>query len=177
MNLDKLNKWLTLAANLGVIAGIIFLGIEISQNTDSIRATAYQTWLAANAELNRSTGDESLQQILGVANIEGSEKLSEDTYIEFAMHHFSFFQMFQTTDYLYRTGSLDPSLWESEMARAAGMLSLPGVRQWWDAGGKTQLTPQFVELIEATEPSITCWFWREGVGYFPGDCATGGAGE
>ncbi len=32
MNLDNLNKWLTLLANFGVLAGIIFLSLEISQS-------------------------------------------------------------------------------------------------------------------------------------------------
>lgn len=36
MNLDNLNKWLTLASNLGVLIGIIFLTVEINQNQESI---------------------------------------------------------------------------------------------------------------------------------------------
>jgi hypothetical protein len=32
MDLDKLNKWLTLLTNFGVVAGLIFLAIEIRQN-------------------------------------------------------------------------------------------------------------------------------------------------
>ena len=32
MNIDNVNKWLTLLANFGVVAGIIFLGIEVRQN-------------------------------------------------------------------------------------------------------------------------------------------------
>ncbi len=32
MNIDNANKWLTLLANFGVVAGIIFLGIEVQQN-------------------------------------------------------------------------------------------------------------------------------------------------
>ena len=36
MNTDNLNKWLTLAANLGVIAGILFLAIEIQQNNEAL---------------------------------------------------------------------------------------------------------------------------------------------
>lgn len=32
MNMDKLNKWLMLAANLGVIARIILLAVELQQN-------------------------------------------------------------------------------------------------------------------------------------------------
>lgn len=32
MSLDSLNRWLTLLANIGVIAGIVFLAIEVRQN-------------------------------------------------------------------------------------------------------------------------------------------------
>ena len=32
MDLDRLNRWLTLLANFGVVAGIIFLAVEIRQN-------------------------------------------------------------------------------------------------------------------------------------------------
>ena len=34
MNMDSLNRWLTLLANLGVIAGIMFLAVELGQNND-----------------------------------------------------------------------------------------------------------------------------------------------
>ena len=70
---------------------------------------------------------------------------------------------------MYRSGSLDEELWRSEVNRAAGMLALPGVRQWWDAGGKTQLTPQFVELMESTQSDMTIWGWQEGRGFVPDD--------
>ena len=36
MNKDSLNTWLTLAANIGVLIGIIFLAVEIQQNTQAI---------------------------------------------------------------------------------------------------------------------------------------------
>lgn len=38
MNLDKLNNWLTLGANLGVLVGIIFLIVEVQQNNLIARA-------------------------------------------------------------------------------------------------------------------------------------------
>ena len=38
MNSKILNKWLTLAANIGVIAGIVFLGIELQQNNEYLSA-------------------------------------------------------------------------------------------------------------------------------------------
>jgi len=61
----------------------------------------------------------------------------------------------QTTDFLYRMGTIDRDLWQSEMGWAAGhVMDNPGVKQWWDAGGKTQLAPQFVE---STESEINVW--------------------
>ena len=40
MKLKKLNAWMTLAANLGVIAGIVFLAFEIRQNNELLAVEA-----------------------------------------------------------------------------------------------------------------------------------------
>jgi len=37
MNREALNWWLTLFANLGVLGGLIFVGLEIRQNTSQLR--------------------------------------------------------------------------------------------------------------------------------------------
>ena len=42
MKLSNVNEWLTLTANIGVLAGIIFLAVEIQQNTALSRASAYR---------------------------------------------------------------------------------------------------------------------------------------
>ena len=38
MNFDKLNQWLSLVANFGVLIGIVFLAIEMRQNTAMMQA-------------------------------------------------------------------------------------------------------------------------------------------
>jgi hypothetical protein len=48
MDSDHLNKWLTLAANVGVIAGIVFLALELRQNNELLEA---ETRAAANIRL------------------------------------------------------------------------------------------------------------------------------
>jgi len=40
MKLDDLNRWLTLGANIGVIAGIVFLAVELRQNNELLAADA-----------------------------------------------------------------------------------------------------------------------------------------
>ncbi len=44
-NLDELNDWLQVIATVGVIASIVFLGFELRQNSDLMRAQIYQNEL------------------------------------------------------------------------------------------------------------------------------------
>ena len=39
---DKLNSWLTLGANIGVLVGLLLLVIELNQNSDVVRAQIHQ---------------------------------------------------------------------------------------------------------------------------------------
>ena len=50
MDADRANRWLTLVANISVVAGIIFLAIEVRQNTENARANAYQSCSIAASE-------------------------------------------------------------------------------------------------------------------------------
>jgi hypothetical protein len=42
MDSDRLNRWLTLGANIGVLVGIVVLIVEIAQNTEMMRAQMAQ---------------------------------------------------------------------------------------------------------------------------------------
>ena len=168
MNTDKLANWLQIAGNLGILAGLMLVYVEVSQNTASIQGSAYQQWVAANLELNMAATEPTQSQVLDLGNAD-SANLSSESFVSFAMWNLSLMQMAQATDYLYRKGSLDRDLWETEINRAAGILAFPGVRQWWDAGGKTQLTPRFVKLLESTQSNIAYWTWDSERGFFRTD--------
>ena len=43
MTAEQWNMWLSLGANIGVLIGIIFLGLEIQQNTDMMRTQINQS--------------------------------------------------------------------------------------------------------------------------------------
>ena len=40
MKLKNVNEWLTLTANLGVVAGLVFLALQVRQNTQQLRIQA-----------------------------------------------------------------------------------------------------------------------------------------
>ncbi len=54
MNLDKLNQWLTLAANLGVLIGLMFLVVELNQANRIAVYTAESTRRSQFLDINTS---------------------------------------------------------------------------------------------------------------------------
>lgn len=53
----KLEKWLSLLANFGVLAGILFLAIEIQQNQESLEdANRINAWSASDSALAYTSG-------------------------------------------------------------------------------------------------------------------------
>jgi hypothetical protein len=51
MNVDRLNRWLGLFANFGVLAGILFLAFELNQNTVATRLEAASNFNASFSEI------------------------------------------------------------------------------------------------------------------------------
>jgi len=166
MNWEAIGASAEVVGVVAILASLIYVAIQIRQNNEQQRIQSYQAWVAANMELNMAALDPSMARIFVEGNMD-SANLNNDTFTPYGMWYTGLMQMAQTTDYLYRAGSLDQELWETELDRAAMILAVPGVRQWWDAGGKTQHTPTFVELIESIEPSATAWGFQDGRGFVP----------
>ena len=70
MDFDRLNKWLTLVANFGVVAGIFFLAIEVRQNQEILE---FDQQLAI---LNARATDVQQFQSIRLAKVE-SEDVTE----------------------------------------------------------------------------------------------------
>jgi len=62
MNLDKVNKWLTLAANLGIITSIIFLVVEVQQNNQQLVAQARFNYYQQRANFQLAWGSDITTQ-------------------------------------------------------------------------------------------------------------------
>ncbi len=81
MNSDKVNRWLTLGANLGVVLGLAFLIVEIRQNTTALTAQAYQARSDALVELSRMIAESEV-----LATIEANLTIRPETCSEFERH-------------------------------------------------------------------------------------------
>jgi hypothetical protein len=82
MKLDRINAWLSLAANLAVLAGIVFLALEISQNTAMMQTQINQSRAAqAMAEAESIYNSAYVPPLL--VKVEAAEELSGEEGIRY----------------------------------------------------------------------------------------------
>lgn len=112
---------------IAVVVTLIYLAAQVRHgreatdaNTRSLELQSYQSWQAANLQLNIAMSYPAQSDIIAKGSSYPT-KLTEDTYLAFAMIYIGMFQMAQSTDYLYRSGALDKELWEAEMNRMVGL--------------------------------------------------------
>jgi len=82
VNNDRINRWLTLAANVGVLVGIVFLALEIRQNSDHL---ALQLEFAQPTqkifEINRDLMNPAVARVFAKAIEDPSELTFEEGLI------------------------------------------------------------------------------------------------
>jgi hypothetical protein len=145
MDTDKINRWLTLAANVGVLAGIIFLAMELQQNNEILSAQARRDQLdarsaagaliIANADLSKIT-----------YKVSNGDKLTPYEEYRFGRWAYQVFRNWewQYDEYLEGTLSeedLPINGWVGQFRRFPMLQTVWGKR-------KANLSPEFVQFID-----------------------------
>ena len=152
MDFDKLNRCVTLAANIGVVAGIFFLGIEMRQGNLATRIAARDSASQGHIDFMGVLLDSS---ILAVANLKSSnnEELTELESRQINLFHARRWRHYERVYYLYQYGVISEQEWngfENGIMRA-----LNGSSNYWEISrrqwqrDKSLLSRQFVEYVEA----------------------------
>ena len=126
MNLDNLNKWLTLTANIGVVIGIIFLAVEVryagnATELQTIEGTA-EGWFRLN-ELIISDEHMARVFVLGLGN---PEALSDAEAIQFSMYMRMFGNQVRRIRNHYEVGLTTSFEYERAASQYATFINTPG---------------------------------------------------
>lgn len=154
---DKLNTWLSVLANLGVVVGIFFLIVEIRQNTEALRAeTHLAMFQGAQQELFVTVEHPDLVAIVADAGTPATfeDMARMDSFLAAAMNarQYAWRQ--------WRSGVLDEESWEGERNIIALLLGSERTRHWWERLGRVQFSPSFAALVDeivAGQPEHPYW--------------------
>ena len=152
MNLDRLNQWLLLAANLGVLVGIIFISIEIRQNTLAIRGTAIQSASALSREqMFVIMQDSELSQIAVEGLASGPSGLSRVDSFRASYMVRTFWVGMQANFRQWVLGVLPDEEWAYYRRTMCSIYGAPGGYFFWQSD-RDLFIPEFVEIVEQCEP-------------------------
>ena len=148
MKMSVLNHWLSLTANLGVIAGIVFLGIEIQQNTSVTRSIAAQEISNTSVEFfMRVAESPDLARVVMVAEKDPGA-LSELEIVQYAYVTGAIFLLVEGAYKQFQLGFLTETSWKPYEKLIKNILSNPVSRIWW-VNGSTVFSPEFETMVIA----------------------------
>ena len=169
MTLQDLAAIASLVASLGVVISLVYLAIQMRQNTQGLRIAAHQHVVSSNAAVTMAPAENLEFAAVLWKGAVSSKNLTHETQLAFNLWCFQYFSMIQAAHQLSLSGTIDKGVWERELQRAVGALKVPGFREWWDAGGRSQLSPAFAELVESTPLDIRAVDWSSERGFFQSD--------
>ena len=148
MNLDSTNRWLTLAANVGVLAGIIFLAYEIQQNTAATRLEAAGNFQSSFAEIEMLiAGNPEFAELLRKGR-EG-EEISSAEELRLFVFYSNVLRQWQFTHFQYLSDALDEDIWQGQRAFLAQVIGDDlGLFKHWQLH-KRQYSAPFNEVVES----------------------------
>jgi len=113
MNADKINKWLALVANVAVVAGIVFLVLELNQNSRMMKTQTRNavTESILNFQFNAETS--GLRAIAQRANRDLSS-LTVDETAQVTQLYVSNLRLWESIHYQYRNGVFDEDEFNAE---------------------------------------------------------------
>jgi len=152
MNTDKLNKWLSLLANIGVVIGLALLIFEIRQNSELVRAQIHQArsdaYVSARQELADSEHIIVVWQKLEAAG--GPRNVSALSTLDPLETHrlYRYLQAragdYDNLFYQHRQGYLDEEFYESRVKVSVKYFA----PLWLELGVLDNMTPSFKNEVE-----------------------------
>lgn len=148
--LDALGNIGDLLGGLGVFATLIYLAIQIRQNTQSSRSAAYQSAVVATSTWTQDVGTDSESTRIMQAGLYDPQRLDALEQAQFSLIMAAFFRNLENIHFQFVSGAIDESLWSGWAHRISSLVSTPGVREWWE-GAKNAFSADFQRVVDQAE--------------------------
>lgn len=148
MNWDAIGATAELLGAFGVIASLIYLALQIRQNTESVRMASHHGVADQFQQTNLALVREPQIAELLTRGLPDSSTLSDLDRVRFEGFLLSIFRTYEELYQLHRKGLADHELWDSREQSMMQWLSYPGVRSWWFGEQRVIFIASFCAHVE-----------------------------
>ena len=155
MDSDRLNRWLTLGANLGVLVGIALLLVDLDQNRGMMRAQTRDQIATALIELQIATGtNRQLVELLDRAD--SGEELTGPDRRQVGYRYNALIRFWENSHYQYRQDLYDEFEFASQREAWRRTFEVgPGITRYW-CGARHLYSPELREELNSLLPKNSC---------------------
>lgn len=148
MNSEKLNNWLTLGANIGVLAGIVFLVYELQQNTLATQLDVASNFQNSFTEIEMLIAGDSEFTDLLMKGREGRE-ISPTNQLRLAVFYTNVLRQWQFVHFQYLSNALDEEIWRGQQTYFGQILEDDsGLLEHWNLS-KDHYSSRFNDLLQS----------------------------
>jgi len=131
-----------------VVPTLIYLALQIRQNTKQLRAAARYQFIEATGQMNALTGGSKQAASVLRRGLESLEGLDPDEAMQFFIIVGQFYQIHSAMFELNRDKLLPDSQWSNVRHDLTSLLSSPGGLHVWKSLGEKSFDSTFVEYVE-----------------------------
>ncbi|MEM6583778.1 MAG: hypothetical protein AAF699_21050 [Pseudomonadota bacterium] len=147
INWDAIGAGAELIAAVAVIATLVYLAVQIRQNTQSNQNTAIQTISGHKSEWLSLITQDSEVAALAVKGNADYEALTVEEMLRFTTLFMHFYRLYETQYHLYLNSAVPNDLWLGSSQTLQFGLQGPGARLVWDQN-RERFSPSFQTLVD-----------------------------
>lgn len=148
MTLDDIYLVSQIAAVVLVVPSLIYLALQVRQNTQQMRATARFQWVEASGQFNSLIAGNTQNASVFRRGMDDPEALTDDERMQFLFYLGHFMQIYSTMFELNREKLLPDSQWHNCRKDIISVVNAPGGLWVWETVSKPGLDADFVAFVE-----------------------------
>ena len=131
MTLQDLGSLGEVVGAFGAVAALLYLSVQVRQNTRSLRASTYQSFSVYFSHFRAMLLAEPRLGLLFGKGLRSFSALDEAEQVAFDSIMMTFLRGVEVSFYQERNGLLDGSFYRGWADEANAIGRLPGAREWW----------------------------------------------
>lgn len=145
--MKKVENWMNIGASFGVILGILFLGMEIQQNTEMMHSQARDAITEKQMMFSEWVTTEPEMAVAIVEAANGLDNMQPERRMMYVYFLAGVWREWENSYYQYQRGLFDAQEFEPRILRWRSQMESEGARSLW-AGQRLWYAPGFRQVVD-----------------------------
>jgi hypothetical protein len=151
MTIQEMGALGEMIGGIAVVISLIYVGLQVRQNSNSVRAASQIALRQLGTEITSQLAAPDMARIY-IQGLKDLSPLPAEDRVRFHSLMLSLFGVYEAYYFQVYFGIIPQELQPThDHAQALFHLRKPGVKQWWDGGGRDQFSDKFVENLEQAQ--------------------------